>query len=296
MNQKQLFEAAVKNLDYEILNLHVNNHKRRKYVRSLLTDELILFLYGDEQMSANAIAAYFQNHGIKISGADYIISRLKVLNVQTRDISTSANMQSVRCKQKNTLKQKYGVENISQIEDVKQKKKQQCINKYGVDNNFKSAEIKNKIKEYWQREYGANHVSEVINRKCYSLTKPHRAVIDILNALNVSHEFETNKYFRAYNNILQKRFCPRVDLYIPHLKLVIEVFGSYWHANPKSYKENDLFYTFYGKMTAQQIWLKDKIKLDHIKSLSYNIEVVWDDEITTERIQEILNKYENQKH
>jgi hypothetical protein len=23
---------------------------------------------------------------------------------------------------------------------------------------------------------------------------------------------------------------------------------------------------------------------------------VWDDEITTERIQEILNKYENQKH
>lgn len=291
MNLKQLFESNT--LDYETLNLHSNNHSRRKYVRSIVTDELIKFLYINEQMSANAIAAYLKAYGIKISGADYIIARLRDLKIDTRNISTTANMQAVRLKQKNTLKQKYGVDNISQIEQVKQKKKTQCLEKYGVDNNFKSAEIKEKIKEFWQREYGANHVSEVIDRKCYSLTKPHKAVIEILNNLNVKHEFEENKYFRAFNNVLQKRFCPRVDLYIPHLKLVIEVFGSYWHANPKKYKPNDLFYTFQGKMTAQQIWLKDQIKLEHIQSLGYNIEVVWDDEINEEKIREILNKYEN---
>ena len=291
MTPKQIFES--KALDHKILKLHSNNHNRRKYVRSIITNELIEFLYIDEQMSANAIAAYFKTYGIKISGADYIITRLRDLKIETRGISTTANLQSVRCRQLNTLKQKYNVENISQIEDVKQKKKMQCLKKYGVDNNFKSDKIKEKIKDFWQREHGADHVSEVVNRKCFRLTKPHRAVVDILNNLNVSHEVETNKYFRAFNNVMQKRFCPVADLYIPHLKLVIEVFGSYWHANPKKYKPSDLFYTFQGKMTAQQIWLKDQIKLEHIKSLGYNIEIVWDDEISETKIREILNKYEN---
>lgn len=293
MDQKQLFELKVKNLDHTILTFHANNHYRRKYIRSFLTDELILYLYQNENMSANAISVYFRDCGLKIGGAEYIINRLKEAGIQPRNIPITANMPSVRCKHKNTLKQKYGVDNISQIEEVKRKKKQRCLDTYGVDNNFKSEEVKTKIKEFWQREYGADHVSEVMNRKCYSLSKPHKAVMAILDDFSIIYEFETNEYFRAYNNILQKRFCPRVDIYIPHLKLVIEVFGSYWHANPKLYKDDDVFYTFLGKMTANQIWLKDEIKLEHIKSLGYNIEVIWDDEIVPDKIQKILAKYEN---
>lgn len=291
MNPIQLFESKI--LDYEILNLHSNNHTRRKYIKSIVTDELIKFLYFDKQMSANSIATYLKSYGLKTGGSCYIIDRLHHLGIETRGTSTSAKMESVRSKQKNTLKQKYGVENISQIEEVKQKKREQCLEKYGVDNNFKSIEIKNKIKEYCQREYGVDSMIEIFGRKCFSLTKPHKLVINILENLNIKYEAETNKYFKAFNNVINKRFCPRVDLYIPDIKLVIEIFGSYWHANPKVYKPNDLFYTFYGKMTAQQIWLKDQIRIEHIQSLGYSLEVIWDDEICETKIKEILKKYEN---
>lgn len=42
------------------------------------------------------------------------------------------------------VKQKYGVENISQIKEVKEKVKETVLKKYGVDNISKSIDIKNK--------------------------------------------------------------------------------------------------------------------------------------------------------
>lgn len=43
----------------------------------------------------------------------------------------------------NTIKEKYGVENVSQIETVKEKKKETCLSHFGVDNYMKSEEAKN---------------------------------------------------------------------------------------------------------------------------------------------------------
>ena len=247
-------------------------------------------------MSANKIASYFIDSGIKICGADYIIRRIKQLGLKSRTISESCYLESVSSQKKKTIKEKYGVDNVSQIEEIKEKKRKKCLETYGVDNNFKSDEIKQKIKKFWLTEYGADNVSQVFYRKCYNLTKPHRKVIELLNSINIEHENETSKYFKAYNSILGRNYCPRVDLYVPHLRLVIEIFGCYWHANPKLYKENDIFYTFYGKETAKDIWLRDKIKIDHIKNLGYNIEIIWEDEIEFDYIQHIIEKYENKIH
>ena len=70
---------------------------------------------------------------------------------------------SVRCagkcdeikqKYKNTIQNKYRVENISQILSVKQKKKENSIIKYGVDNPAKSSEIKEKTTETNIKKYG----------------------------------------------------------------------------------------------------------------------------------------------
>ena len=47
----------------------------------------------------------------------------------------------------NTINEKYGVSNISQLESIKIKKQQTCLNHYGVDNPLKNNDIKNKVKE-----------------------------------------------------------------------------------------------------------------------------------------------------
>ena len=116
---------------------------------------------------------------------------------------------------------------------------------------------------------------------------------DILEKLNIPHICEKNMIFKKYNYTLEKEFNPRVDILLDQYKLVIEVNGSFWHANPKKYKPEDTFPTFYGKMSAKEIWLKDQIKKNHIESFGYIVETIWDDEITKENISNLLKRYEN---
>ena len=296
MNEKQKFENLI--LDRDILSVHSNNRDRRKYIREVVTNELLTNLYLDENMSANAIDKYFQGFGIRIGGAGAIITRLRTdVGIKTRNISDSCFLPSVINSKIQAIKAKYGenITNVSQSSAVKEQKRLKCLDTYGVDNNFKSPVIKQKIKNYWITNHGVEHPSEIPGflRKTFRLTKPHRDVLRMLDDLNVVYETETNEYFKAYNPIMGRKFCPVVDIYIPTKKLVIEINGCFWHANPKYYKPHDMFNTVYGKLTAEQIWQRDKIKEEHIINLNYNFETIWDDEINKERVVEILNKYEN---
>jgi G:T-mismatch repair DNA endonuclease (very short patch repair protein) len=296
MNVKLEFEKI--DLNKEILSLNSNNVSRKAYVRSVVTDDLLSYLYFEENMSANKINEYLNCRGVRFGGAGTIIKRLKEIGKYTRSWSEAANLNTVRDQQRKTLRDRYGSEvvNISQIESVKKKKADKCLAKYGVDNNFKSKEIKSRIKEYWRANYGVEGYFELNLTKRFRLTKPHKLVLSMLADVGIECEAETNKYFKAYNPVMVRRFCPVVDIYIPQKRLVIEINGVYWHAKPGIYKPNDVFNTVYGKLTASQIWMRDKIKEDHIKSLGFNFEVIWSDEIDKERIDSIINKYEDCKN
>lgn len=295
MNEKQKFEGLI--LNSELLRKHSNNHERRRYIREVINDDLLKHLYINENMSANSICGYLKNFGMPSVGADQIINRLNEAGVITRSISDSCFLPSVISLKLETLQEKYGqcVTNISQLSAVKDKKQQTCLKTYGVDNNFKSSIIKQKIKEYWIKTHGVEHPSEIPGffKKIFRLSKPHRDVLLILDDLGVIYEAETNEYFKGYNPVLDKRFCPIVDIYIPSKRLVMEVNGCFWHADPKKYKPNDIFNTVRGRMTASQIWQKDKIKQDHIINMNFRFETIWDDEITVDRVKELVNKYEN---
>lgn len=60
-------------------------------------------------------------------------------------------------KHKNTLLQRYGVENISQIQDVKNKKKETTLKNYGVEHNSQSKEIKNKKVQTCLNNFGVQY-------------------------------------------------------------------------------------------------------------------------------------------
>jgi len=106
----------------------------------------------------------------------------------------------IKCKNKlkKTIKEKYNVENISQLESIKKKKKETLISnygsdnlleinsgkikkKYGVDNVFQSEIIKKKITETIQKKYGVDNPqqnsdiktkTEQTNIKKYGFRKP----------------------------------------------------------------------------------------------------------------------------
>lgn len=62
-----------------------------------------------------------------------------------------------KCKSKQTCKNKYGVENPSQVEEFRQKSKITCYKKYGVDNYSKSVEFEKHRKQTCQEKYGVDN-------------------------------------------------------------------------------------------------------------------------------------------
>lgn len=66
-----------------------------------------------------------------------------------RCASSPNSCPAVKAKKKQNLKDKYGVENISQLESIKDQKKATWMKKYGVDNPSKADIIKDKIKDNW---------------------------------------------------------------------------------------------------------------------------------------------------
>lgn len=58
---------------------------------------------------------------------------------------------------KNSFKDKYGVENPSNIKEVQEKRIQTFIKKYGVENPYQAEEVKDKIKQTWLENYGVDN-------------------------------------------------------------------------------------------------------------------------------------------
>jgi len=299
MTIKEQFESI--QLDTELLQKSSNNIAKRLYKQKLVTDELLKYLYIDCNYSAFYIYTYLKNiHKSLAWSAGHIIKKLRNMGIETRDHSNAAMAtHTIELKKESNLLNS-GYTHPSKNPLIKERKRQQCLTKYGVDNNFKSDIIKDKMKEFYRRNYGVDYNFEIPgfqqNCKGFYISRPHKRVNNILLKHGILFQVEKNLICRGYNKVLGKQYNPRVDILIEHLNLVIEVNGDYWHANPKLYKPNDLFNTVYGPMTAQELWIKDKIKAEHIKSFGYNFEVIWESDINEGNILQLIKQYENSKN
>ena len=79
-----------------------------------------------------------------------------------------------------------------------------------------------------------------------------------------------------------------LDLFIPEIKYVVEINGDYWHCNPKMYDEDYEHQLI--KLTAKEIWERDKIKQNAITNeFGYDLDVIWESEIRKDRNVVIFN-------
>lgn len=256
-------------------------------------------------------------------------------SIPRRSASESKHTEQYKEKYESSVIEKYGVTNVSKNDEIKERKRLTFQSNYGCDNNFGRPEIllKAKINHAnvdWQK-VALKWKATLYNR--YSVTNPGQLphVREILSKLGIKryHTWIENKegdtpfpddnFFRktCFSSSLEKRIwkvlenldvCYRhniwkakrnVDIFIEAYNLVIEVNGDYWHANPKKYKANDIVLK---DTTAKQLWDKDKIKHDAIRSSGHNLEVIWEDEIKAcksdldlqTKIQNILNNYDKQ--
>lgn len=85
---------------------------------------------------------------------------------------------------------------------------------------------------------------------------------DFIKPLNV--EYVTQFYIKDIH-----QYC---DVFIPSVKTFVEFNGTYWHGDPRKYKDSEL--TNFQKERRE----KDKIKENWIKSNGYKLITVWEDD------------------
>jgi hypothetical protein len=73
-------------------------------------------------------------------------------------------------------------------------------------------------------------------------------------------------------------------------KKIIEFNGDMYHGNPKKYKADDYPHPFRKTITAQEMWDKDKQKIDVAIKEGFEVLVIWDSEYRWGDKQKIINK------
>lgn len=252
-------------------------------------------IFNDEKID-NIILKYqdgFSLHELK----NNIFSRkcleliLKEKDIKIRSLKESMNQERFLEKYKQTCLKKYGVENISQSDEIKKKKSETFIKNYGVDNIFKVDWFNEYVTDLMIKKYNTKRVSgfsnkseeekESINKKrfetriknnCYD-SSLERRVEDIFIKNNIEYKRCFWMYHHPYDFIFGN-------------KILLEINGDYWHANPKIYKENDVLY---NNMSAKEIWERDEKFKKCLDNTPFSVVYLWEDDMKKMSDEDILN-------
>lgn len=188
---------------------------------------------------------------------DYITSILKRLKTGLDLYYYTDKHNDTITKINNTIKEKYGVDNISQIYEVRQKnkkRKKEYFEKLTYEEKLKLTESARKM---------------VSHRGGFS-SKPEKKIQNIFKSMGLT--IECNKMLFGYNwDIVFHNF-------------LIEVHGIYWHCKPTIYSSD---FMVLNKIKASDIWAKDARKLQKAIDNDHRCIVIWEDEITSKNDDEL---------
>lgn len=280
-------------LDARLVKLHSNNKERRKYLNQILDKELLEELF-QKHTAHGASIEVFKPMGLNLS-AGSIIERARKLGIITPSIKDQVSSARVRDKYKQTCLKKYGAENALSRGSVSYHKRNKTVlDRYGVNNVFELEAVKKEAKRTMMVRYGAPHniYRADYHRNFGRKSKPHIAVENMLDAIGVSYKSEKVMPWVKYNKELGKEYCPRPDIVLTTLGVVVEVLGDRWHANPAMYKPDDMIPCWEGKFTAEEIWKFDAIRVRHIESFGFSVHSFWERDIkkTPEQVKEKINE------
>ena len=165
----------------------------------------------------------------------------------------------------------------------------------GVNNSMSNKvwrdKAKNNLIKKWEsgelektREVLSNKMRETIRLgkiKSTCVSKKETEIINLIKKLG----FDSIQSYK-----IDTKIC---DVFIPKLNLVIEYFGDYWHCNPSKYDKN--YYNQKKNKFAWELWEYDSKKVEIIKKLGYNLEVVWESDLKNDNklIEKVISKYDS---
>lgn len=257
-----------------------NCGKKNEAFEKVITKEFLKEMFEERDYCANYIAKCILKDVLPTRvHTGYIINKAKSFGIKTKTIKESANNKDRRLRQINTNITKYGYTNVSQNNDIQKKKEETFMKHYGLRNIFCNNDY---IKEKFKEKYGVScpaYLNKPFNQKNNFNTSIHKKVLTILEKYDISYISDKHINLLKYNEDLGRNYNPRPDIIIEDHKIIIEVQGNYWHANPRIYKPSDVFRLYTGYKTAEEIWKHDEIRKKHIESFGYKVYYLWEDDI-----------------
>jgi very-short-patch-repair endonuclease len=207
----------------------------------------------------------------------------------------------------------HGVKNISQVDYVKRKISKSRIGKRTRHTDSSKLKISIASKERWKDDTYRKKVSHLIHTNIMS---NHEEILRRKNAMIDNHKNDVyvekmwlgnknrlSKLHSKIRNLLnlddfgfkseQKIESYWVDELNEERKIIIEIYGDYTHANPTSYKENDIILLRGQKYSAGDKWESDKKRADLLIQKGYKLLIIWESDDLKEIEKELKFLFEN---
>lgn len=212
----------------------------------------------------------------------------------------ASQVKSVKDKKKETFKKNYGVDNIWKSKEyykwlhdfmLKKYDKKSLPNKYGNMNKYWDKIPKD------ERQKILKPANEAYKRYWESLTDEQKNEINNKRKATWWESFKDGRALNYYSSNLESRFAKCLskanysfksqvfinrksyDFKINDFKILMEIQGDFWHANPEIYSPNDLMSYPGKKMKAKEVWKKDESKRKNAEKYGYKILYYWEKDL-----------------
>lgn len=209
-NNKLLIRHLVKEHDFKFEQLY-------KYFNVDLTKkDQICIVCGKPFTLNNRQLSDFKKGSIRSVGC----SKSCIAYIRTT-IKSPLSDKSSHEKAKQTIFNRYGVENLSDIPGVKEKRKQTCLKHYGVEVPMQSNEIKKKCEQTCLKHYGTKTPlnSKEIRDKIHQTNLERYGVEEILSSKEIQEKYkQTNLEKYGDENVWGKNSSKRAEIRQTNLK------------------------------------------------------------------------------
>lgn len=191
-------------------------------------------------------------------------------------------IRTIRIDKRTGKKQQYCSNNCN----LTSKEKRQKLSKKfsGKNNPFARQEVIDKITKIKKEKYGTlavnfdkDKLKEIILKK-YGVPYGFNLSRGKISKLQKQ---QYQKIKKQYSDALLEHYLKDVeicvDIYIPSQKKVIEIYGDFWHMNPKLFKSN--YVNPVTKDKASDKWSLDEKRINKLIKKGYDVQIIWESDI-----------------
>jgi len=167
--------------------------------------------------------------------------------------------------------------------------KKEKLRKWGLSNSnhWNNPNVQSKVKVTKKERYGDENYNNM-EKTIETCNQKYGVPYSIIVAPKANGKRISKPQRKVYEEVLKEHpdallehwlqdAQKSVDVYIPSTRTIIEIYGTYWHCDPRKYSSE--YYNKSMKLVARKIWDRDIKRQLFLESLGYTVKVFWESDV-----------------